>query len=127
MNNQLSVTPSTNFTSWNISKNTKKLMNARGELDALNNVLPEYQELGKKAKVTVYGQVGQFQDGTLRTTYGVNISPHVTFRNNPVTRFLGLSKENPGFSYVHVNAQKADENTFRNLFNDAISRQTKRN
>ncbi len=116
INNDLSC--KSQFKGVNISKNTRKIMEARGELDAFNKFLPELQRKGEKADITVYAVNRQF-NCLPETTYGISIRPLNKLKDNAVTKFLGLSKNKQGDAIYSINSNMATEKTFRNLYNSA--------
>lgn len=106
------------FRGVNVSKNTLKLMDRRGELNAFNNVLPELKRRGRKADITVYA-VNRQRNGIAETTYGISIRPLNRLKDNVVTKLLGLSKNKQGDAVLSINDNKANEKTFIDLYNSA--------
>lgn len=102
-----------------VSKRTLGIMDARGELEAFNNILPDLQRKGKKANITVYATTGQM-NGLPQVTYGVSIRPINKLKDNVVTKFLGLSKNKTGDAVCPINSNRASEQTFRDLYNSAF-------
>lgn len=98
-----------------ISKNTKKMMYIRGELDAFDAFRPELERLSKKANITVYGNSNNYN-----TAYGISIKEKNTLLNNPITRGFGLfKKRKQGDSFITINNNLAQENVFRDLYDSA--------
>lgn len=116
--NNVSATP--NFQGVHVSKATKGIMMARGEYDAFNKVLPEFERRGKKANLTFYA-VNSFAGGYPRVTYGLSIRPLNKLKDNSVTKALGLSNFKPADSFINIDNQMANENTFRALYDSAYT------
>ena len=108
------------FKAVNISKNTKKILDSRGELEEFNKFLPELERKGKKADITFYA-VNRMRNGIPTVAYGMSIRPLNRLKDNVVTKFLGLAKNKQGDSYIEINNRRATENIFRGLYNSAYS------
>ena len=116
INNNFSAQPQ--FTALHISKNTKAIMDCRGELDEFNKILPALERKAKKADITVYAskrQIGM----TNNLAYGISIRPANKLKDNAVTKFFGLSKNKQGDSFITINNDRATAETFQNLYDQA--------
>jgi hypothetical protein len=109
----------TSFNGLKISKNTKKIMDCRGELSEFEKFLPDLERKAKKADITVYAACRPSHISP-QVTYGMSIRPLNRVKDNPVTKFFGLSKNRCGDAYVSVNNSRATENTFRDLYANAF-------
>ena len=115
INNNLSSRPQ--FTALNVSKNTLKIMDGRGELEEFQKLLPELQRKAKKSNITVYAVQGY--DRQPHVLYGMSIRPLNRLKDNPVTKFLGISNNRCGDAFLEVNDNRATESTFRAIYNSA--------
>ena len=113
ISHNLSVNPQ--FNGLKISKNTLRVMNARGEYEAFKKVLPDLERKSKNANITVYA-VNKYGPFGTETIYGMSIRPLNRLKDNAVTKMLGLSKNKQGDAVIAINGDVATEKTFRALY-----------
>lgn len=107
-----------NFRSLNYSKNTKRLLEARGEWGEFEKIIPDMTRKAKNTNIRFDVQ----QMGPMRTTLSCEIRPKNTLLSNPITRALGLAKKQySGDSYYPLNDKFATEKLFRGIYRDAYN------
>ncbi|GEM_PF-4577273 len=107
-----------NFRGLNYSKNTKRLLEARGEWGEFKKVMPEMERKAKNTNIRFDVQ----QVSPYRTNLSCEIKPKNTLLSNPITRALGLAKKQfSGEAHYPLNDQRSSENLFRGVYQDAYN------
>ena len=119
MNINSNPSQSVSFNAVRISAKTKKIMEARGEYEELKSFMPELERKGKCADIELYA-AGSKRQGFPSMVYGMSIRPLNRLLDNGVTKFLGLSKNRTGDSFIVVNDGRATDKVFRDLYNEAF-------